>query len=91
MANEIRDLQHRIHVSMDKTAFIATSAGDSSFQSQITGMLDPDNSYDKEELVNHIGREYYKKLHYLNLTPTNMDELDSSFRPTTLTGLYEAP
>ena len=67
----------------------------------ITGVLLPQSS--KGSYTNYNSRlqyyqrsqikkqEYYKKLHDLNLTPTKMDELDSSIRPTTLTGLYEAP
>ena len=87
----IRDLQDEIHASTDTGVFMTVTAGDSTFQSQITGLLDSGNFYHAQELTHHIGREYYRKLDKLGLTPTNMDELDSGFRPLTLTGLYEAP
>ena len=73
----IRDLQDEIHASTDTGVFMTVTAGG--------------NFYHAQELTNHIGREYYRKLDQLGLTPTNMDELDSGFRPLTLTGLYEAP
>ena len=49
------------------------------------------NAQDRQILMNHIGREYYRKLNQFGLTPTNMDQLDAGFRPMTLTGLYTAP
>ena len=87
----VRDLQNRIHVSMDSGNFMTVTAGDTKFQSQITGMLDSGNAQDRQILMNHIGREYYRKLNQFGLTPTNMDQLDAGFRPRTLTGLYTAP
>ena len=89
--NPIRKLQDRIHGSSDPSGFMATGVGDNSFQSQITGLLDTGNAYHVQELTNHIGREYYKKLDLHNLTPTKKDQLDAGFRPLTFTGLYAAP
>ena len=89
--NAIRDLQGKIHSSTNSGDFMATVVGDSSFQSQITGLLDTGNANDVAELTNHIGREYYRRLDQFGLTASNPDELDSGFRPLTFTGLYEAP
>ena len=91
MSNPIRELQGRIHSSTNPNEFIATSAGDDSFQSQMTGLLDTGNANDVAELTNHIGREYYRRLDQFGLTASNPDELDSGFRPLTFTGLYQAP
>jgi len=87
----LRELQGQIHAGTDPTVYMTVTAGDSTFQSQITGMLDTGNAYQARELTNHIGREYYRKLDQFDLTPTNMDDLDSGFRPLTFTGLYTAP
>ena len=84
-------LRGAIHQSTVTGDFMATGAGDSSYQSQITGLLNTGLQPDRKELTNHIGREYYIKLNQLDLTPTYEDQLDAGFRPTTFTGLYTAP
>jgi hypothetical protein len=89
--SDIRDLQGKIHAGTNTGIYMTVTAGDSTFQSQITGMVATGNAYDAQELTNHIGREYYRKLDQFGLTPTNKDDLDSGFRPLTFTGLYTAP
>ena len=84
-------LQGALHQSFTTGEFMLVTAGDSSYQSQITGLLNTGLSYDRAELTNHIGREYYRKLNQFGLNPTYKDSLDSGFRPLTFTGLYTAP
>jgi len=84
----LRGAMHQSTVAGD---FMVTGAGDSSYQSQITGLLNTGVQADRVELTNHIGREFYRKLNQLSLTATYKDQLDAGFRPLTFTGLYEAP
>jgi len=84
-------LRGAIHQSTTAGEFMVTGAGDSSYQSQMTGLLNTGVEADQRELTNHIGRAFYRKLNQLSLTATYKDQLDAGFRPLTFTGLYKAP
>jgi hypothetical protein len=71
-----------IHGETD-TGFLATG-----YKPQITGLLSTGNIGDEAVLRGHIGREYFKKLHYNNLGSFITDDYDEGFRPLTFTGLY---
>ena len=83
--NDLQSVMHQSQVSGD---FMATGAGDNSYQSQMTGFFNTGLSVDRQELENHIGREYYRKLDQFGLTPTYTDTQDAGFRPLTFTGMY---
>ena len=92
--SSIRQIQGALHQSLPTDKFIATVAGDNSFQSQITGAISASltgNPAHWNELHNHVGREFYKKLDQYNITFANADEVGADFRPKTVSGLYEAP
>jgi hypothetical protein len=59
------------------------------YKPYITGVLTSGNVADDSFLTNHLGRVYYSSLHYAGLDNLIEDSVDGSFRPTTLTGLYE--
>ena len=48
-----RNILHNMHVSFDNTAFAAGSAGDSSFQSQISGLANGTDA-EKKAFINHF-------------------------------------
>mgnify|MGYP003629137497 CR=1 FL=1 len=77
--SELRGAVHQYVFSTGTVSgeFMITGMGDSSYQSQMTGLL-----------TNHIGREFYTKLNQFDITATYKDQLDAGFRPTTFTGLY---
>ena len=74
-----------MHQSHDSTAFVAGGAGDSSFQSQISGLANG-TDLDKAEFIDHFGREYYKKLKLLGVSHSH--DLDSGGRPTNISQIY---
>ena len=76
-----------MHADHNSGNFIASSAGDGSWQSQISGLANG-TAIEKEKFKNHHGREFYKKLDLFGVTVANKDELDSGFRPSSLTGIY---
>jgi len=79
-----RILQSEMHQSVDSGAFL----GESGFKASITGLLDTGDAADLKELQNHVGREYYRKLHLFGLDAEITDSVDVGFRPLTFTGLY---
>ena len=80
-----RNILHNMHGSHDSTAFVAASAGDSSFQSQISGLAAGTDA-EKEVFINHYGREYYKKLDRLEVSHSH--SIDAGFRPTNISQIY---
>ena len=78
---------HNMHADHNSGNFIASSAGDNSWQSQVSGLANG-TSIEKEKFKNHYGREFYKKIDSFGVTVANKDELDAGFRPTSLTGIY---
>lgn len=81
-------LQSNMHSSNETGDFDITTAGDASYRSQATGLLDSGDSSDMQLLKNHFGREYYKKLHQFGLNHLIKDTLDAGYRPITITGFY---
>lgn len=81
-------LQSNMHASSTTGDFDITSAGDNSYRSQATGLLDSGVNSDVELLKNHFGREYYKKLDQFGLSHLITDTVDAGFRPVTITGFY---
>ena len=59
------------------------------YKPHITGVLTSGDVADDSFLTNHLGRIYYSSLHYAGLDSLIGDSVDGSFRPITLTGLYE--
>ena len=59
------------------------------YKPHITGVLTSGDVADDSFLRNHLGRVYYSSLHYAGLDNLIGDSVDGSFRPITLTGLYE--
>ena len=59
------------------------------YKPYITGVLTSGDATDDAFLRNHLGRVYYSSLHYAGLDSLIGDSVDGSFRPITLTGLYE--
>ena len=59
------------------------------YKPHITGVLTSGDAADDSFLRNHLGRVYYSSLHYAGLDSLIGDSVDGSFRPITLTGLYE--
>ena len=59
------------------------------YKPYITGVLTSGDATDDAFLRNHLGRVYYSSLHYAGLDNLIGDSVDGSFRPITLTGLYE--
>ena len=59
------------------------------YKPHITGVLTSGDATDDAFLRNHLGRVYYSSLHYAGLDSLIGDSVDGSFRPITLTGLYE--
>lgn len=88
--SELRGAVHQYVFSTGTVSgeFMITGMGDSSYQSQMTGLLNTGIDADRQELTNHIGREFYTKLNQFDITATYKDQLDAGFRPTTFTGLY---
>jgi hypothetical protein len=80
-----RSILQRMHSDHDSSNFVAGSAGDSSWQSQISGLADG-TDLDKAEFKDHFGREYYKKLKLLGVSHSH--DLDSGGRPTNLSQIY---
>jgi hypothetical protein len=80
-----RNILHNSHVSNDSTAFLASGAGDSSFQSQISGYAAGTDA-EKEAFINHYGREFYKKLNLLSVSHSH--SVDAGFRPTNISQIY---
>lgn len=81
-------LQSNMHASNTTGDFNITGAGDSSYRSQATGLLNSGTNSDVELLQNHFGREYYKKLDEFGLSHLITDAVDAGFRPVTITGFY---
>ena len=86
--NNVNLLKSAMHQSQASGDFMTVSAGDATYQSQITGFLSTGISADQLELTNHVGREYYRKLNDFGLTPTYTDQQGAGYRPLTFTGLY---
>ena len=80
-----RNILHNMHVSFDNTAFAAGSAGDRSFQSQISGLANGTDA-EKKAFINHYGREYYTKLSRLGVSHSH--SVDAGFRPTNISQIY---
>lgn len=80
--NNAMMLSQIIHSETD-TGFLATG-----YKPQITGLLETGNIGDEAVLRDHIGREYFRKLHYNGLDSYITDDYDAGFRPLTFTGLY---
>ena len=81
-------LQSNMHQSSTTGDFDITGAGDTSYRSQATGLIDSGDSADVQLLKNHFGREYYKKLHQFGLDHLITDTVDAGYRPVTITGFY---
>ena len=80
-----RIILSKMHQSHDSTAFVAASAGDNSFQSQISGLANGTDA-EKFEFINHFGREYYKKLSLLSVSHSH--SVGAGFRPTNISQIY---
>ncbi len=80
-----RSILQKMHADHDSSNFVAGSAGDDSWQSQISGLANGTN-FEKSEFINHFGREYYKKLKLLGVSHSH--DLDSGGRPTNLAQIY---
>ena len=75
-------LLNMIHSAPDKAELTG-------YKPYITGVLTSGDATDDAFLRNHLGRVYYSSLHYAGLDNLIGDSVDGSFRPITLTGLYE--
>ena len=75
-------LLNMIHSAPDKAELTG-------YKPYITGVLTSGDATDDAFLRNHLGRVYYSSLHYAGLDSLIGDSVDGSFRPITLTGLYE--
>ena len=75
-------LLNMIHSAPDKAELTG-------YKPYITGVLTSGDPTDDAFLRNHLGRIYYSSLHYAGLDNLIGDSVDGSFRPITLTGLYE--
>ena len=75
-------LLNMIHSAPDKAELTG-------YKPYITGVLTSGDAFDDAFLRNHLGRVYYSSLHYAGLDSLIGDSVDGSFRPITLTGLYE--
>jgi len=75
-------LLNMIHSAPDKAELTG-------YKPYITGVLTSGDAADDSFLRNHLGRVYYSSLHYAGLDSLIGDSVDGSFRPITLTGLYE--
>ena len=75
-------LLNMIHSAPDKAELTG-------YKPYITGVLTSGDAVDDAFLRNHLGRVYYSSLHYAGLDSLIGDSVDGSFRPITLTGLYE--
>ena len=75
-------LLNMIHSAPDKAELTG-------YKPYITGVLTSGDVADDSFLRNHLGRVYYSSLHYAGLDSLIGDSVDGSFRPITLTGLYE--
>ena len=75
-------LLNMIHSAPDKAELTG-------YKPYITGVLTSGDAADDSFLRNHLGRVYYSSLHYAGLDNLIGDSVDGSFRPITLTGLYE--
>ena len=80
-----RNILHDMHADHDSSNFVASSAGDSSWQSQISGLADG-TSIEKSEFINHYGREYYKKLNLFGISHSH--SVGPGLRPTNLAQIY---
>jgi hypothetical protein len=81
-------LKSNMHQSSTSGDFDIVAAGDDTYRSQATGLLDSGNDADVQLLKNHFGREYYRKLHQFGLDHLIKDQVDPGFRPITITGFY---
>lgn len=86
-------MNDELHTNHVAGRLVATSAGDSSYQSIITGTFGEHSDVIADvgkfsKLQNHVGREFYKQLDIYDLVVPHMDSLDAGLRPLTFTGMY---
>ena len=80
-----------MHGSFSSGDFVSTTAGDSSYQAQITGLIATGENIEAELFANHVGREFNKKLDSFNLSHLIQDDFSSGFRPLSNTGFFAEP
>ena len=58
------------------------------YDALITRLINTGDSDQLKLLVNHLGREYFRKQYNAGLSEYILDTYDAGFRPITVTGIY---
>lgn len=77
-------LQSIIH-SETNSGMLATG-----YNSKMISLLNSGENVDLDLWENHLGREWFKRLHNEGLSSYITDNYDASFRPVSITGLFSS-